>query len=44
MQLIENKVSYKINLKAQWLRNGHADSVGVETKLKLTVHFLKERH
>ena len=24
-----NRVSQKIDFKAQWLRNGHADSVGV---------------
>ena len=24
-----NRVSHKIDLKAQWPRNGHADSVGV---------------
>ena len=25
-----NKVSHKIDFKAQWPRNGHADSVGVK--------------
>ena len=27
-----NRVSHKIDLKAQWPRNGHADSVGVKAK------------
>ena len=37
MQLIQKYGSHKIDFKAQWLRNGHADSVGVNTSLFNTV-------
>ena len=36
MQLIQNRVSHKIDFKTQWLRNGHADSVGVKSKVTLS--------
>ena len=32
----KKRVSHKIDFKTQWLRNGHADSVGVKDKVTLS--------
>ena len=35
-----NKISHKTDLKALWLRNGHADSVGVKDDILNNNYFI----